>query len=251
MTLQRRRASTGQAGGLIRASTPGQGAEWQAVIQHAWDFHGVGPYPRGWMSPPPNSEAAARMTAIVNLHRGAASDSVVYYVDEKPISGVLAGGSGTAKGSGRRRHQLGVLFAALNPVSGRIIARRMGRQRSREFIRFLNVLDCETLDHHQVHVILDNFSPHKHTAVQKWLLCHARFKLHFSPAGMSWTNLVELFFYDLARRCLKWRVYRSVTELRTTVAHFIASACAEPRFHILAHPRAGQSHFMNAETRAG
>lgn len=236
MTLQNEKASTGQTGGPNRVCAQGQRAEWQKVVQHAWDSHGLGPHPRGWMSSPPDPDAAAKMAAILNLHCGAASDSVVYHVDEKPISGVLAGACGTAKGSGRPRHRIGVLFAALDPVGGSIIARCMRRQRSLEFLRFLDVLNIKIPACRRVHIVLDNFAPHKHMTVNKWLLRHKRFILHFSPAGLSWTNFAELFFSDLVRRCLKWRVYESVSELRITVARFIASAAAKPRFHILAHP---------------
>lgn len=230
MTLQNKKASTGQTSDLNRISAPKQKAEWQTMIEQVWDFHRMRPYPRGWMSPSPDPEAAARMDAIVNLHRGAAPDGVVYYVDEKLVSGVLAGGRGTARNSGRWRHRMGVLFAALDPVGGRVIARHMRRQRSREFIRFLNVLSRETPARQQVHLILDNFAPHKHATVQEWLSRHSQFKLHFSPAGMSWTNLVELFFSDLARRRLKWSTYSSASELRAAMASFITSANVEPRF---------------------
>ncbi len=249
VTSQDKKASAGQTGRLNRISAPGQKAEWQTVIERVWDSHRIRPFPRGWMSPPPDPEAAATMDAIVNLHRGTAPDDVVYYLDEKLVSGVLAGGRGTARNSGRWRHRMGVLFAALDPVGGRVIARCMRRQRSREFIRFLDVLNRETPTRHQVHIILDNFAPHKRATVQEWLSRHSRFKLHFSPVGMSWTNLVELFFSDLVRRRLKWSTYSSVSELRAALANFIASADVEPRFQIFGHPRTGSQHVMNIASR--
>jgi transposase len=37
---------------------------------------------------------------------------------------------------------------------------------------------------------LDNLSAHKAPAVQRWLLRHHRFHLHFTPTYSSWMNMV-------------------------------------------------------------
>ena len=228
--LQGPEAPTAMAGILNRISLPEHVTEWLAVIQRVWDHHRMRPYPRGWLTLSADPGVAAKLGAIIDLHLAPPINGVVFYVDEKPISGMLIGGRWAPRGSGRRRHRIGVVFAALDPVSGKIIARYMRRQRSREFIRFLDVLSRETPARQQVHLILDNFAPHKHATVQEWLSRHSQFKLHFSPAGMSWTNLVELFFSDLARRRLKWGTYSSASELRAAVANFITPANVEPRF---------------------
>jgi transposase len=54
-----------------------------------------------------------------------------------------------------------------------------------------------------VHLILDNYTTHKTKAVQRWLLAHPRFHLHFTPAGSSWLNLVERWFAELTNKNLK------------------------------------------------
>jgi len=41
-----------------------------------------------------------------------------------------------------------------------------------------------------VHIIIDNLSAHKTPKVQKWLLRHRRFHLHFTPTYGSWMNMV-------------------------------------------------------------
>jgi transposase len=42
-----------------------------------------------------------------------------------------------------------------------------------------------------VHVVLDNSSTHKTPSIQRWLVRHPRFTLHFTPTYSSWINLVE------------------------------------------------------------
>jgi transposase len=39
-------------------------------------------------------------------------------------------------------------------------------------------------------VICDHLSAHKAPAVQRWLLAHSRFVLHFTPTYSSWINQV-------------------------------------------------------------
>jgi transposase len=50
-------------------------------------------------------------------------------------------------------------------------------------------------------VICDHLSAHKAPAVQRWLLAHSRFVLHFTPTYFSWINQVERWFAELQRRC--------------------------------------------------
>ncbi len=51
--------------------------------------------------------------------------------------------------------------------------------------------------HLDVHVVLDNSSTHKTPSIQRWLLRHPRFTLHFTPTYSSWLNLVERWFAEL------------------------------------------------------
>ena len=39
-----------------------------------------------------------------------------------------------------------------------------------------------------VHVVLDNSSTHKTPSIQRWLLRHPRFTLHFTPTYSSWLD---------------------------------------------------------------
>jgi hypothetical protein len=53
--------------------------------------------------------------------------------------------------------------------------RCMQRHRHQEFIRFLNAIEAEVPVGRIVHVILDNYGPHKHPRTRAWLNRHPRF----------------------------------------------------------------------------
>ena len=72
-----------------------------------------------------------------------------------------------------------------------------------------------------LHVILDNSSPHKTAKVKTWLAAHPRFILHFTPTSASWLNAVEGWFFQQVRRVIYRGVFTSVRELRDEIQRFI------------------------------
>jgi hypothetical protein len=73
------------------------------------------------------------------------------------------------------------LYAALDVASGQVIAEMTPRHRAEEFRRFLNLIESSVPAHLDVHVVLDNSSTHKTPSIQRWLVRHPRFTLHFTP----------------------------------------------------------------------
>jgi transposase len=57
--------------------------------------------------------------------------------------------------------------------------------------------------------------------VKKWLLCHPRFHLHFTPTSSSWINLVERWFAELTNRKLCRSAHRRVTEVEADIRKWI------------------------------
>jgi transposase len=107
------------------------------------------------------------------------------------------------------------LFAAFETGSGSVIAQPYRQHRHQEFIRFLKLTGDAVPKDLDLHLVLDNYATHKTPEVQKWLLRHPRFQLHFTPASASWMNLVERWFAELTRRKLRRSAHRSVRELET------------------------------------
>ena len=70
----------------------------------------------------------------------------------------------------------------------------MPRHRHTEFIRFLEKIERSTPRRKDIHLILDNCAAHKHAKVRAWFAQRPRYRLHFTPVGASWLDLVECFF---------------------------------------------------------
>src|SRR5688572_11413671 len=92
------------------------------------------------------------------------------------------------------RHGTLDLFAALNVATGEMIARCKRQHRAEDFTAFLDEVDRGVEPGLTIHVVLHNLSAHKAPTVQRWLLRHPRFVLHFTPTYASWLNQVERFF---------------------------------------------------------
>src|SRR5208337_2213391 len=73
------------------------------------------------------------------------------------------------------------LFAALDFKAGTVIGSLHQRHRAIEFRKFLQTIDDTVPRGRELHLIIDNYATHKTPAIQRWLLRHPRFHLHFTP----------------------------------------------------------------------
>ncbi len=71
------------------------------------------------------------------------------------------------------RHGTVTLFAALNAIEGKLIARTEERHTHVEWLRFLKQIDRETPKGLDIHLIQDNYATHKHPKVKAWLKRHS------------------------------------------------------------------------------
>jgi hypothetical protein len=76
--------------------------------------------------------------------------------------------------------------------------------------------------------VLDNSSTHKTPSIQRWLLRHPRFTLHFTPTYSSWLNLVERWFAELTTKWIKRGSHRSVRDLVASIRTWIANWNDDP-----------------------
>src|SRR5215210_5378114 len=161
---------------------------------------------------------------VVGLYLDPPERAVVLCVDEKsqiqaldrsaPVLPMLPGTPARATHDYKRAGTTS-LFAALDTATGKVIGSLHARHRAIEFKKFLQTLDREVPDDHEVHLILDNYATHKTPAIQRWLKAHPRFVLHFTPTGASWLNLVERWFAELTARKLRRGAHRSTRALNT------------------------------------
>jgi transposase len=128
-----------------------------------------------------------------------------------------------------KRHGTTTLFAALNVITGLIIARCLRRHRHQEFLVFLRQINRRVAPGKQIHLIVDNYGTHKHPDVVAWLDQHPRFHLHFTPTSSSWLNLVERWFRELTTRRLKRGSFASVADLVAAIEDYIAHHNDNPK----------------------
>jgi transposase len=210
----------------------------QTAISRIWRAFGLKPHQTEAFKLSPDPQFIDKVRDIVGLYLNPPDAAVVLCVDEKsqiqaldrsaPVLPLLPG---VAE---RRTHDYvrnGTtnLYAALNVASGQVIADMAPRHRADEFRRFLNVIDRSVPDHLDIHVVLDNSSTHKTPSIQRWLVRHPRFTLHFTPTYSSWLNLVERWFAEITTKWIKRGTHRSVRDLVASIRTWITGWNDNPR----------------------
>jgi transposase len=128
-----------------------------------------------------------------------------------------------------KRNGTTTLFAALDVLSGSVIGECLPRHRHSEFLKFLRTIDREVPKGLQIHLILDNYSTHKHPNVKRWLAKHPRFHLHFTPTSSSWLNLIERWFGKLTDKAIRRGVFHSVPDLITAIDTYLSATNEDPQ----------------------
>ena len=62
------------------------------------------------------------------------------------------------------RHGTTTLFAALSTLDGKVIGTCMPRHRHQEWIKFMQLIDTQTLADKELHLIVDNYPRHESVA---------------------------------------------------------------------------------------
>jgi transposase len=209
-----------------------------STVQKIWRTHGLAPHRIRQFKLSNDIAFVDKLHDVVGLYVNPPAHAVVLSMDEKsqiqaldrtqPGLPMKKGRSGTLTHD-YKRHGMTTLFAALNVLDGTVIGRNMKRHRHQEFLRFLNVIERDVPAGKVIHVILDNYSPHKHEKVRQWLARHPRWTFHFTPTSASWLNAVEGFFAKLTKRRLKRGVFHSVVDLQAAINRFIEEHNKEPK----------------------
>ena len=75
----------------------------------------------------------------------------------------------------------------------KLVMRRYRRKRWREFLSFLKIVRKRYPSSVRLHVVLDNFGPHKKKEVRQWVDAN-NVRLVFTPTYASWLNRIEPLF---------------------------------------------------------
>lgn len=179
-----------------------------------------------------------KLEDVVGLYLNPPENAVVFSVDEKSsIQALDRTQPGLPMKTGRaatmthdyKRHGTSTLFAALNVFTGQVIAQCKQRHRHQEFLSFLKAVEKQTPADKELHVIVDNYSTHKHQKVKNWLNRNKRVTLHFIPTSSSWLNLVERFFGLITEKQIRRGIFSSVKELEQKIMQFIELHNANPK----------------------
>lgn len=210
----------------------------QTAVSQIWRAFGLKPHITEEFKVSPDPQFVDKVRDIVGLYLNPPEAAAVLCVDEKtgvqaidrtaPILPLMPGAA-QRRTHDYRRCGTTDLFAALDAASGKVIASMSPRHRSEEFRKFLNLIDKEVPDHLDVHIVLDNVSTHKTPAIQRWLVRHPRFKLHFTPTYSSWMNLVERWFSELTTKWLRRGTHTSVAELQDSINAWVDNWNHNPR----------------------
>lgn len=210
----------------------------RSKISEIWRAFGLQPHRSESFCLSKDPQFVEKVRDIVGLYMQPPGGALVLCVDEKsqiqalnrtqPLLPMTVG-TAERKTSRYERHGTTSLFAALDIATGRVIGKCFRRHRTKEFLAFLKTIDGATPSDLDLHLVLDNYATHKAPPVQRWLLKHPRFHLHFTPTNASWLNLVESWFSILSRRKLKRGVHRSTLALEKDIRSHLDDNNADPK----------------------
>jgi transposase len=212
-----------------------------AEVARIWRGWGLQPHRIETFKFSTDPHLEAKIRDVVGLYLDPPTNAVVVCVDEKsqiqaldrtaPTLPMLPGTPQRATHD-YKRAGTSSLYAALDLTTGKVIGRLHARHRAIEFKQFLQTLDREVPAELDVHLVLDNSSTHKTPAIQRWLLAHPRFVLHFTPTSSSWLNLVERWFAELTAKKLRRGAHRSVRQLNADIRAWIETWNENPRPYV-------------------
>src|SRR5215208_3469412 len=235
------------------ATTPKDATHWstrsmarevgltQSAVLRIWRAFGLQPHRQDTWKLSTDPQFVEKVHDIVGLYLNPPERAVVLCVDEKsqiqaldrtqPILPLLPGVP-ERRSHDYRRAGTSSLYAALDLTTGQVIGRLHSRHRAIEFKKFLQRIDAEVPAEFDVHLVLDNSSTHKTPAIQRWLVAHPRFSLHFTPTSSSWLNLVERWFAELTTKKLRRGAHRSVRQLNADIRAWIETWNDDPKPYV-------------------
>lgn len=231
-------------------SAPGEDTHWstrglankygigKTTVAEIWRAFGLKPWRQDSFKISPDPDLIEKVRDLVGLYINPPDAAAVFAVDEKPQIQALDRTAPTLPmlpttpqraTHDYERNGTVDLFAALDIARGTVITDIRKTHTQNDFVAFLNKINREVPDELAVHVILDNLSAHKAPAVQRWLLRHRRFHLHFTPTYGSWMNMVERWFSALTTKKLQRSAHRSAKALASDILAWVAEWNRDPK----------------------
>ena len=207
------------------------------TIRRIWRRNGLKPHRHNSFKLSRDPRFEDKLLDVVGLYLNPPERALVLSCDEKSqIQALNRTQPGLPMKPGRggtfthdcKRHGTTTLFAALNTLDGTVISMCRPQHRHEEWLQFLRLIQRRTPKDLQLHLIVDNYSTHKHPDVQAWLARHPRFVMHFTPTSSSWLNMVERFFRDISENRIRRDSFTSVAELELAIDLYVIHHNADP-----------------------
>ena len=182
-----------------------------------------------WCGKSTDPEFEQKLINIVGLYLSPPENALVLCVDEKTqIQALdrtqpelpLRTGNPKRLTTTYKRHGTVSLIAALAVHVGEITAKTIDKNDSEAFLSFLKKL-YRMYPKKDLHIIVDNWSAHKHHKVKEWVERRRRLTLHFTPTYSSWLNQIEIWFNLLTKDVLKDAVWHSKKQLVEQIMRYI------------------------------
>jgi transposase len=210
----------------------------QSRVSRVWRANGLKPHLTRTFKVSNDPQFVEKLVDVVGLYLNPPEKALVLCADEKSqIQALDRTQPGLPLKKGRcgtmthdyKRNGTTTLFAALELAEGRLIGTCLPRHRHQEWIQFLRMIDQNTPEDLDLHLIVDNYATHKHPKVKTWLKRHPRFHMHFTPTASSWLNLVERWFRDITDKRIRRGVFHSVKQLIHAIEAYIGEHNENPR----------------------
>ncbi len=196
------------------------------TVHVLWRKNGIKPHLTRTFKISRDPDFKAKFWDVVGLYLDPPAKAIVFCCDEKTQCQALERtqkGLPLDKGHVRTqthdyaRHGTTTLFAALDYATGKVLHDKHQTHTHREWVSFLELTHASVPDGLSIEIIADNYATHKHDVVREWLKAHPRVHMHYTPTSSSWMNLVERFFGEITRDCIRDGSFSSVAELEKAI----------------------------------
>ena len=200
------------------------------TVHRIWQAFGLQPHRQRHFKLSTDPFFVEKVRDIVGLYLNPPDKAMVLCVDEKSqiqaldrTQPLLPMGLGYVEGVTHDyiRHGTTTLFAALDIATGQILACCKNRHRHQEYLQFLKQVDTNVPPELGIHLVVNNYSTHKHPKVKRWLALHPRYQIHYTPTYASWLNQVEIWFNLITQRAIRRGTFKSVKELISKIEQFV------------------------------
>jgi putative transposase len=213
----------------VRAAAAESGIS-KSSVQRYFQLFGLKPHRSESFKLSTDAFFIEKLRAVVGLYLNPPDNALVLCVDEKSqcqalerTQPMLPLGLGYVEGITHDyvRHGTTTLFAALDMHSGAVLTDCKPRHRHQEFLAFLRSIEATVPAELDIHLIVDNYSTHKHVKVKQWLAKRPHWHIHFIPTYSSWLNMVERFFALITDKAIRRGSFNSVKDLVSKIDHFV------------------------------